>query len=109
MRKAKRGEVTPEVQELAVKLMGREITKTELRLMVHIDYCLKNFHEIDERRLNDEDDDVLYKWQQEEHCWVVAEIVTCTREFYNILQEILWLAYVDYYRQDVSEEETVSA
>ena len=60
-----RGMLNKEVQEIAKKEMGREISQTELRLIPYIQYQMINEQKLDPNKMNQEDRDVLNKWKSE--------------------------------------------
>lgn len=90
---ANRGKLTPEIQAIAKKFLGREITVTELRLYPYLDYVLKNNHTLGENKINDDDRRVLGKLWQEKHISAGLENFTVTKEFYDYIQQVLWLGY----------------
>lgn len=71
------------------------ITKTELRLMPYLQYCLMNRQSIDPRRISGEERKILSKWQDEgkitRSCINGCSI---TKEFWTTMNEILYEAYV---------------
>lgn len=89
-----RGQLTPQIQELAKKHFNREITVAELRLMPYIDYLLKNEQKIKPEQVNGAERDVLRIWKDAGYMDGGMTGIAVTREFFNILQEFLWVAYV---------------
>lgn len=89
-----RGELTGEIQLLAEFHMDRQISRTELRLMAYVDYTMKNSQKINPQHLNGEDRKVLQQWREEGYIEGGASGLAITREFYDIMQHILWEGYV---------------
>ena len=90
----RRGMLSPQIQEASKKFLGREISTVELRLMPYIDYLMKNDQRIDPRKCNQEDREVLRLLRSEGHIEGGASGLSITREYYDFIQEILWLGYV---------------
>lgn len=92
---AKRGELTQEIKDLSKKLMGYEIDKTELRLMPYFQYVMVNYQKVDPEKINVQEREILHKWGAKG--WIeYGSTVGCTKEFWKILMEILFVAYVDF-------------
>lgn len=62
-----RGALTKQIQELAMKFLGREMTTPELRLLPYINYTMTNDQKLDPRRCNRKDRDVLQLWREAGH------------------------------------------
>lgn len=99
MKNQKRGELTERVSKKAKDMLGREITRVELRLMPYIHYRANNEQTIDMERVNDDEISIMSKW--EAAGWMKLDRrssrprLTITKKFYDAMNEILWLAYVD--------------
>lgn len=89
-----RGALTQEIQEKAKEFLGREITTTELRLYPYLDYLMKNEQRINPQRVNQEDRDILKVLRQEGHIEGGASGLAMTKEFYDYINQVLWLGYV---------------
>ena len=89
-----RGAITEEINKIAMRSIGREITKTELRLYAYIDYVMKNEQKLDPRRCNQDDRDVLSILKKEGHIEGGASGLAITKEFYDYMAEVLWEGYV---------------
>ncbi len=97
---AKRGQLTPGVQNVAMAHLGREITQEELRLIPYFHYELLNGRYLDPRKLNALEQRLIAKWEDEGHIRAVGDqILTCRRPFYDFINEVLWLTYVDHLNQ----------
>ncbi len=92
---AQRGVLTDRIQKKAVELLKRPITRTELRLMPYIQYVMVNERAIDPRKCNADDRAVLAKWRREGHIEGGASGLALTKEFWDIICEIVFLGYVD--------------
>ena len=90
-----RGALTHEVNDKAKELMGRELTLCELRIMPYVQYVMMNEQKIDPRKCNQDDRNVLNKWRKEGHIEGGASGLAITKEFWDFMHEILFIAYVD--------------
>lgn len=96
MAEQKRGQLTERVQQRSKQLMGREIDVTELRLMPYVQYVMMNEQRIDEAKLSLHDISILETWRDENHIeWGASEHIAVSKEFWDIINELVWLAYVD--------------
>jgi len=89
-----RGQLTDEIQGLAKDFLGREIDTTELRLYPYLDYQMKNEQKLDPRHCNSDDRKVLATLRREEHIEGGASGLSMTKEFYDYINQVLWLGYV---------------
>ena len=94
MEKTDRGILTDEIKKKSMELMGYEINTRELRLMVYTHYCCCNEGYIDQRRVNDEERKILDKWCEKDYIHKQYNLRP-SREFYDIMNEIIWLGYVE--------------
>ncbi|KKL07250.1 hypothetical protein LCGC14_2587890 [marine sediment metagenome] len=89
-----RGVLTDEIQTLAKEFLGREITTTELRFYPYLDYVMKNEQIIEPERCNGEDRKVLAELRAAGHIEGGASGLAMTKEFYDYINQVLWLGYV---------------
>ena len=89
-----RGQLTEEIQKVAKGFLDREIDTTELRLYPYLDYQMKNEQRLDPNRLNKDDRNVLTVLRREGHIEGEASGLRMTKEFYDYINQILWLGYV---------------
>lgn len=89
-----RGMLNQEIEEMAKQFLGREITTTELRLYPYLDYLMKNEQRIDPNRINQEERNVLAILRQEGHIEGGASGLSMTKEFYDYINQVLWIGYV---------------
>ena len=90
-----RGQLTKRVAEKAKELLGRDIDTTELRLMPYLQYQMMNKQRIDPAMCSGNDRKILSKWREAGHIDGGASGLGITKEFWDIINEILFLAYVD--------------
>ena len=101
----KRGQLTKRIQDKSKELLGYEIDESELRLMPYLHYQLVN--EKKPVNINKEEQDILIKWLNKGYIVngvtpekgrikkSIGEQLEVTKEFWNILNEIIYLGYVD--------------
>lgn len=89
-----RGQLNNEIQKAAKKFLSREITVRELRLYPYLDYVMKNEQKIEPNHVNQEERDILQVLKQEGHIEGGMTGLSMTKEFYNYINEVLWLGYV---------------
>ncbi len=91
-----RGQLTPEIAQLAESHLGWVIDQTELRMMPYVQYVMMNAQKIDPLKCNAADRAVLSKWRKAGYITGGASGLTITKEFWDILHTILWESYVNY-------------
>ena len=89
-----RGILTDEVAALAVEHFGREISVAELRLLPYIGFVMVNEQRIDPRKINVEERQILQIWRDEGLIEGGAGGLYITRDFWDAINDIVWLAYV---------------
>jgi len=97
---AKRGQLTPAIQELAVGFLGREIDTMELRMYPYFDFVMKNDQKLEIARISGEERKILQKLKEEGHIEGGASGMSITKEFFDYMQRVLWLGYVAYREED---------
>jgi len=90
-----RGVLTPEISKKALELLGYEITTQELRLMPYLSYIMQNEQKIDTTRISKEENGIINKWYKAKRITGTLECVEITKEFWNIINELIFIAYVD--------------
>jgi len=90
-----RGQLTNRIKAKSKELLGYEITQKELRLMPYILYTMQNEQKIEIHKIDPEERKILKKWKSEDHIEGGASGLRITKEFWNILCEIVFLGYVD--------------
>jgi hypothetical protein len=91
----KRGEYTPEAALALKDFLGRESSCTELRLIPYVAYCAQNEGRLDPNRINGEERQILQLWREAGYIEGGASGLAVSREFWDFMSAILWLAYVD--------------
>lgn len=91
----KRGQVTERIKVKSKELLGEEITVRELRLMPYVIHVMQNNQEIDPRKINEEEREILSKWRSQGHIEGGASGMAITKEFWDICNELIFLGYVD--------------
>ena len=89
-----RGVLTKEVQEIAKKNIGREIDRTELRLIPYIQYLMVNEQRLDISKLKQDERVILRKWKDAELIDGGATGLSITEDFWNFMCEVLFQSYV---------------
>ena len=89
-----RGQLTEEIQKLARNFLGREISVRELRLYPYLDYVMKNEQKLEPAHINQEEREVLRVLKNERHIEGGASGLSMTKEFYDYINQVLWLGYV---------------
>ena len=92
-----RGQLTNEIKTISKEFLGREINTTELRLYPYLDYVLKHNGRIDFSKINNDEREILNTLDEEKHIWFptrISDRIFISKEFYNFMQEILYLSYV---------------
>lgn len=93
-----RGELTERVSKVAMETLGWQITHDELRLVPYLHFSLVNAQRLDPSRIKPCEREVLSLWR--ERGWLVSggaggDLVV-TKEFWDAMNEILWVSYVAY-------------
>ena len=90
-----RGKLTSKVQEKAKECLGREISLRELRLMPYIQFVMMNEQKIEREKINKEEQDILSAWRLD--YWIEGGLhdLRITKNFWDAINEICFIAYVD--------------
>ncbi|HCL3411430.1 TPA: hypothetical protein ACVADE_001382 [Pseudomonas aeruginosa] len=96
---AKRGQLTAKVKKEAQRLLGKEITVRELRLMPYVQSVMINEQRIDLRKINEEDRAILSDWRERGWIGGGAAGMTISKSFWKAIHALLLIAYVDYGNQ----------
>lgn len=89
----------PEILTKAKAFFGQDFgVRREPRLMAYLDYETKNGTHFDPRRLDRHEMALLREW--DEKGWIKVDdvedtVVVLSKEFFMIMAEILWDAYVE--------------
>lgn len=92
-----RGILTENIKEKALQFLKREISQKELRLYPYIDHAIKNgcvdwsfYSRMDLEELN-----ILSRLEDEGHLIYSSEKIIVSKAFYDFMQEMLALGYVE--------------
>jgi hypothetical protein len=92
---AGRGVLTKEIKAKSKELLGYEIDVLELRLMPYVQYVMTNEQRIDPRHISQDERGILSKWRKAGHIEGGASGMQITKEFWDIVCELIFMAYVD--------------
>lgn len=96
---ANRGQLTAQIKQRAQELLGYEITQTELRLIPYVHYVMLNEQAIEPRKINTEERAILSSWRERGFIEGGAAGMAITRDFFDAMNELLWLGYVAHREQ----------
>lgn len=89
-----RGELSKKVQREAEARMGRKIVVTELRLMPYIQFVMVNDQRLDPNKITSGEREILAVWRKEKRIEGGAGGLSITREFWDTINALIWIAYV---------------
>ena len=89
-----RGMMTDKVKEKSMELLGREISILELRLLPYLQFVLLNGKIIEIRKINVQELNAIRMWQEEGHITGNIPEINVTKEFWDAMCEIIYIAYV---------------
>jgi hypothetical protein len=96
--KENRGKLTPEIEALGESFLGKKLTQWELRLISYLDHCAKNWG-FDAARITQEERKIISEWKKrgfiDAGFYPYPGYVSIRRDFYDFMNEVLWLGYVD--------------
>jgi hypothetical protein len=90
-----RGMLTEKVKRLSLSLLGYEMSQIELRLLPYLQFTLMNDQKLDQNKINQQEREILSRYRAAGLVTGGASLMTVTKEFWNIINEILFVAYVD--------------
>jgi hypothetical protein len=89
-----RGHLTDEIEKKAKELLKTDIfTQTELRLLPYIQYVMMNHQQLDPNKINVAERHILAEWKKMGWIDGGASGMTITKEFWDAMNEILWMGY----------------
>lgn len=97
---AKRGQITQAVIDKAKSLGFDKFTVKELRLLPYIQWVMMNSQRIEPVKINQEEREILSAWRAKGWIEGGAAGMSITREFWDAMNEILWLSYVAHEAQE---------
>ncbi|MCM1260684.1 MAG: hypothetical protein NC222_07005 [Staphylococcus sp.] len=93
-----RGMMTDKIQKLGEKINGFD--QKHLRLMAYIDYLSKNEQKVDPSSINAEERKILQSWKKQGFGEFGINTFWMTKEFYMLMQEILWEGYCGFEEEE---------
>jgi hypothetical protein len=90
-----RGQLTDRIKAKSAELLGYEITQQELRLMPYLQYCMVNSQVVDPNKISSEERAIMSKWREAGHITGGASGLGMTKQFWDIICELICLGYVD--------------
>jgi len=103
-----RGQLTYRIKEASREsLLGYEISQVELRFMAYVLYVMMNEQNLDPRRVNEEERGIFQRWKKLGFVEGGMSELRITKEFWDILTEMVFLGYVDIGEHVVAEEPTL--
>ncbi len=101
-----RGQLTDRIKEKSKSLFGYEISQMELKLIPYLVYTLSNNQQLSRQLIRVEEIEILSKWKKKGY--ILDGVTDCgrpkisegerlkvTKEFWDIMNEIIYLGYVD--------------
>jgi hypothetical protein len=96
--KEDQGKLTSEIEALGESFLGKKLTMQELRLIPYLDHCAKNWG-FDKAYITQKERDIISKWKKRGFIdfsfYPYPGYVSIRRDFYDFMNEVLWLGYVD--------------
>jgi hypothetical protein len=92
-----RGALTAEARYVAISRLDWDINTEQLRLLPYIQYLLMNDQGLEPSRISAEERPILAMFR--ERGWLeggASRKLKVTKEFWDAMNEILWLTYVNY-------------
>ncbi|MCE2940016.1 MAG: hypothetical protein ACK5XS_10050 [Armatimonadota bacterium] len=99
-----RGHLTDAIRARSKELLGYEIDQVEYRLMPYIQYVMMNDRRVDAKKVNREDNAILKKWCDAGHIEAGPWNITMSRQFWDIICELLFMGYVAYDAPEMAQE-----
>jgi len=89
-----RGVLTKQVQEIAKKHIGRDITQLELRLLPYVQFLMMNEQKLDPQKINGEERQIWIAWKKAGYCEGGMTGMAVTKKFWDFMCEVLFQSYV---------------
>ena len=89
-----RGMITESVLDVAKETLGKEISQKELRLMPYIFTCAIDGQNIDVRKIDNDEQEIMKQWKELGWIESPASDFRISEHFFNAVSKIMWVAYV---------------
>ena len=90
--------MTERIKIKSKEVLGYEINTEELRFMAYIQYVMMNEQRLDIGKVNNSERLLLEKWRQKKYIEGGASGLSVTKEFWDAINQVLFLGYVDVYQ-----------
>lgn len=100
-KKIGRGMLTTDVNAISTLMIGRPISQKELRLIPYIQYVMCNDRKLKIQCINNEERAILSKWREEGHIAGGATGLAVTKQWWDFMCEVLFLAYAGYDNDEI--------
>jgi len=90
-----RGQLTDRIKEKSKELLGYEITTEQLRLLPYINHTMTNTHKLNPSKITQKEREFISKLRSEGHIEGGVGGMRITKNFWLIMNELLFLGYVD--------------
>lgn len=91
-----RGLLTTDINKVAVMMIGREITQTELHLIPYVHYVMVNDRKLKIPLIRDGEREILRQWKEQGHIEGGASGLAITKQWWDFMCEVIFLGYVGY-------------
>ncbi|MFZ7174001.1 hypothetical protein ACLSYX_04110 [[Pasteurella] aerogenes] len=88
------GMLTDEIKEKSIHLVGYGINQKELRLMPYLQYCVINDLDIEQRRINSDEREILMNWEKLGFINSPLSDLKIKKSFYDAICELIFIGYV---------------
>jgi len=102
-----RGVITKRIQKKSKTLLGYKIESKEFELMGYMQYIMMNDQHLEPTKLSVTDIPIVKRWTDKKYISFTDnnKYVQITKEFWDIINELLYLGYVDIVHEEEETEE----
>jgi len=94
-----RGMLTQDAINLSTAIFGREVYIREMRLIPYVRNCLVNGGTISMGSVDDDEKMFLDEWEEKGLIKISGNKISCSEEFWNITNLMMWSTYVNYEKE----------